>query len=120
MDAYRGVTEFTAMTTVGIARGNVARIQNGRGLLLSVQHGAVWITQSGSADDVCRTAGQSFRIARNGLTVVSAIDGAPLALVTLAPSIQMRPSLAERIATGFWSFWAGLYRLPSRPSTSWI
>jgi len=120
MDAYRGVTEFTAMTTVGIARGNVARIQNGRGLLLSVQHGAVWITQSGSADDVCRTAGQSFRIARNGLTVVSAIDGAPLALVTLAPSIRIRPSLTERIATRFWSFWTGLYRLPSRPSTGWI
>jgi hypothetical protein len=120
MDAYRGVAEFTAITSIGIARGHLARIQNGRGLLLSVQHGAVWITQSGSTDDVCLTAGQSFRIARNGLSVVSAIDGAPLAVVTLAPAIRIRPSLAQRIATRVWSLWAGLYRVPSRPSTGWI
>jgi hypothetical protein len=118
MDAYRGVTELTAMTSIGIARGNVARIQNARGVLLSAQHGAVWITQKGSPDDVCIGAGQSFRIARDGLTLVVPVGG--LALVTLVPATRMRPSLATRIATRFWSFWAGLYRLPSRPSTSWI
>jgi len=119
MDAYRGVTELTAMTSIGIARGNVARIQNARGVLLSVQHGVVWVTQEGSSDDVRLGAGQSFRIARNGLTLVVPLGG-PLALVTLAPAARTRPSLAQRIATRFWSFWAGLYRLPSRPSTSWI
>ncbi|HKC42451.1 MAG TPA: DUF2917 domain-containing protein [Burkholderiales bacterium] len=118
MDAYRGVTDFTAMTSIGIARGNVARIQNGRGVLLSVQHGAVWITQSGSPDDVCIGAGQSFRIARNGLTLVVPVG--TLALVTLVPATRIRPSLAERIATRLWSFWAGLYWLPSRPSASWL
>src|SRR5215475_14907744 len=107
MDAYKGVTEFTAMTSIGIARGNAARIQNGRGVLLSVQHGAVWLTQKGRPDDVCLGAGQSFRIARNGLTLVVPLGG--LALVTLVPATRTTPSLAKRIATRFWSFWAGLY-----------
>ena len=120
MDAYRGVTEFTAMSTIGIARGNVARIQNGRGVLLGVRYGAVWVTQTGSTDDVCLAAGESFRIARNGLTLVSPLDGTPLALVTLAPSIRTTLSLAKRLSAGLRSLWAGRYRMASRPSTSGI
>lgn len=120
MDAFRRGAEYTELTSIGIARGNAARIRNGRGTLLRVQYGAVWITQSGSADDVCLAVGESFRIDRDGLTLVAPHGPALLALVTLVPPIRITPSLAQRIAAGFWNCWIGLYRMPSRRSTGWI
>jgi hypothetical protein len=119
MDAHRSVTEYTEKASIWISRGSMARIQNGRGVLLCVQRGAVWITQTGSIDDVYLDAGESFRIDRDGLTLVSTCR-APLALVRLEPSIAITPALAERMAARFRSFWAGVYRMPSRPSTGWI
>ena len=110
----------TRWTSIGMAHGNVARIQNGRGALLCVQYGAVWITQSGSTADVCLEAGESLRIDSDGLTLVSPVGPAPLALVTLAPLIRIAPSLAKRMATGFRSRWADRYRMPSPSSTSRI
>jgi hypothetical protein len=120
MDAYRSAAEYTEMTSIGIARGKLARIHNGRGVLLSVQYGAVWITQSGSIDDVCLDAGESFCIDRNGLTLVSACGRAPLTLLTLEPPIRITPSVAKRSSDRLWSYWARAYRAPSRPSTGWI
>jgi hypothetical protein len=120
MDAYRSVTAYAETISIGIASGHVARIENGRGVLLRVQHGAVWITQSGSTDDVCLDAGEWFRIDRDGRTLVSSGGHAPLALVTLAPSIRGTQSLAKRVATAFGNLWVGLCRMPPRPLTGWI
>ena len=49
------VSKDTEAICIDGARGDVARIQNGRGTLVSVQHGTVWITQSGSAKDAYLT-----------------------------------------------------------------
>jgi DUF2917 family protein len=116
VDAYKGVTAYAEMISIGIACGNVARIQNARGVLLRVQYGPVWITQSGSADDVCLDTGEWFHIDRDGRTLVSPAGYTPLALVTLAPSIRTTPSFAQRIATALRSLLAGLSRTQSRPS----
>jgi hypothetical protein len=120
MDAHRSVTEYTEKASIWISRGSMARIQNGRGVLLCVQRGAVWITQTGSIDDVYLDAGESFRIDRDGLTLVCPIGPALLAVVTLEPSIRITLSPAKRTATGFWRLWAGLSRTPSSPSTGWM
>lgn len=106
-----GASPKTEMTSIEIARGELAPIRNGRGALLCVQYGAVWLTQSGSTDDVILDAGASFRIDRDGLTLVSACGPAPHALVTLAPAIRMTPSLAMR----FWNLLRSP-RMLSRPS----
>ena len=86
MDAYRAVTEFTAMTSIGIARGNVARIQNGRGVLLCVQHGAVWIL---SLDGVPSTPADL-----NGDGDVNGIDLAQL-LAAWGPCPRIEPCPAD-------------------------
>lgn len=106
-----GASPNTEMSRIEIAGGELARIRNRRGTLLCVQHGVVWITQSGSPDDVVLDAGASFRIDRDGLTLISACGPVHHALVTLVPAVRVTPSLAKR----FWSLLLGP-RMPSRPS----
>lgn len=105
----------TEMTRIEISRGDLAGIHDGRGALLTVRYGAVWVTQSASTDDVILNAGASFRIDRDGLTLVAACGPAPHALVTLAPAIRVTSSLAMR----FWSLLRSP-RMLSRPSIGGI
>jgi len=109
------MTELADMIRIGIVNGDVARIQNGRGVMLSVQHGTVWITQTDSVADVFLNAGESFRLDRDGRTLVSPCGPEPLALVTLASSSRTAP-LAKRVAAGLRRMWTGLRRVPWRAS----
>jgi hypothetical protein len=104
------------MTRIEIAGGELARIHDGRGALLCVRYGSVWVTQSGSTDDVFLEAGASFRIDRDGLTLVSACGHAHRALVMLVPAIRVMQPLAGRL----WSRLVAPRRMPSRPSISVI
>jgi Protein of unknown function (DUF2917) len=119
MDAYRISADYTELTNLGLGHDSLARIE-GRGVLLRVQYGSVWITQSGSSQDVYLKAGESFRIDRCGLTLVSTCGRSPLALITLTPSARFTPSLAKRVAIRFWNAWDELYRMLVRPSTDWF
>lgn len=83
-----------------IARGGVARVRNARGALLSVEQGSVWITQSGSFADICLESGKSFRIERNGVTLVTALGGAADGVVCLTRSRRRARSVAGRFAAG--------------------
>jgi len=118
MNACRISTEFSAPTNLGIMRGRLARINNGRGVLVRVEHGAVWLTRANETTDVCLAAGESFRIDRDGLTVISALGCAPLALVTLVPPVPAAPTAAQRAADLFRKLWGGLCGPESRPSTA--
>ena len=88
MDTLATPAEFSSRTGLRIAHGSVARILDGRGVLVRVQHGNVWLTQDSANEDVCLEAGQSFRIEHDGLTLVSALGDASFALVSLDPSIS--------------------------------
>ena len=59
---------------VRLARGSLARIADGRGALVCVWDGALWITQEGDLRDYFVPAGESFRIARDGVTVINALS----------------------------------------------
>jgi hypothetical protein len=113
MDAYRNVVEFAELTSIGITPKKVARIKDGRGMRLHVETGCVWITEDRSLDDVCLTAGESYCIKHNGLTLIAALK-VPFAMVTIAPSMPVAPTMGER----FWNFWAGLYAPESCPTTA--
>jgi hypothetical protein len=91
-----------------VPRRSVAHIKDGRHLELHVEHGSVWLTQDGSTEDVLLEPGDSFRIARDGLTLISACGRTPFALVRIKPSMLVKPPLRSRIAERFWSWWAGL------------
>lgn len=86
MDAFRNtvnVDAFTSLTSLGLVRGQVVRLENKRGNALKVEHGRVWLTESGSYDDVCLGAGDTYRIERDGLTLISTRGRCSFALVTL-------------------------------------
>lgn len=102
MEAYRSVTESTRRVSLQIARGTAVGIQDGRGTRLRVQHGTVWITQSGGGKDVFLAAGESFCVERDGLTLASALGRAPLALVSIEPSKRITASPANRAAHHLW------------------
>ena len=113
MDAYKNSVEFSALSSIGITYRKIARIKDGRGMRLRVETGKVWITEGRSMDDVCLSAGESYCIGHNGLTLIQTLK-VPFALVSIEPSIPVEPTMAER----FWNFWAGLYAPESRPTTA--
>ena len=89
MDAYR-IENAIAQASIGIVRGKPIRIDDGRGIEVAVVHGSVWITQHWDSRDICIGTGESFRIERDGATMIDALKSS---LVTLTlPTIQNRPS----------------------------
>lgn len=89
MDAFRTSAEFSVLTNLGIKHGSLAGIDDGRGVLVRVQHGKVWLTRASETTDVCLAAGESFRIDRDGLTLISSLGPAPFALVSLDPPVPV-------------------------------
>jgi hypothetical protein len=75
----------------------MARLNNVRGMTLHVVHGSVWITQSGSCADVSLEAGESFRVARSGRTLVAACHDAPFTVVKLERPHTVASTLGERL-----------------------
>jgi hypothetical protein len=79
-----------------IARRGMRCFENIRGSELRVVCGSVWLTQSGSTEDISLVAGESFRITRHGLTIVCADHGTPFTSIMVEPP-PAKPTVAERI-----------------------
>lgn len=58
------------------------RVQDGRGTVVRVHDGAVWITQEGDRRDYYVPARGSFTLTRDGLTLISALGRASIALTS--------------------------------------
>jgi hypothetical protein len=97
MDAYR-IEDCIAQASIGLARGKLMRIEDGRGIEVSVVYGSVWLTQHADTDDVCIGAGESFRIGRDDPTIVSATKPSLVALSL--PDAQDRALRVSMIAAG--------------------
>ncbi len=113
MDAYRNFAEFTELGSIGLTRGQIARIENGKGMSLRVEAGSVWITEERSADDVCLKAGETYCIDKPGKTLISTLR-APFALVSIEPAVPVWTGFVSR----FWSFWESLYADRACPTTA--
>jgi hypothetical protein len=83
MDACMHRRTDSSFQSIGVPRGSVVKVHDGRGMRMCVVNGMVWVTQSGSAGDVFLDAGECLRIEHDGLTLVSTCGRAPFALVTL-------------------------------------
>lgn len=90
-----------------IAKGRMARIE-GKGTLLRVMEGVLWVTQEGDLRDYFIAAGQSFRMDRRGVTLAYALDEARFALS--APTDPKGGWLAR--------LWTSAYSSLSRPTTA--
>ena len=57
---------------MGMARGSFARIEDGRGILVYVWEGELWITQEGDKRDYIVRGGEWFRVDRDGSALLHA------------------------------------------------
>ena len=62
----------TEMMQTAIAKGRTVRIQDGKGLELTVVTGTLWVTYENDTEDSVLSPTDTFRVNRNGLTLVHA------------------------------------------------
>ncbi len=116
--AERAVLEGAAL-----ARGDLLAIRGGRGALLFVDRGQVWLTQERDARDVVLPAGAWFRLDREGTAIVearraasvtlTAAAEAPLPEIRALPRDAVRPTAPRRgraLARALLAWWLRLYR----------
>ena len=79
--------------------GRVLRLTGAAGRHLSVVEGSVWITQRGDHRDPVIEPGESFRFARNGLSLVQPLGGGAIVVLEdgLAPDVgDLGETISER------------------------
>lgn len=113
MDAYR-IEDCIAQASIGMTRGHVVRVEDGSGIEVSVTYGNVWITQQNDTNDVCIGAGESFRIARDGATLMSALKPS---LVTLTPPAPQAHTLRVSMARAGTSEKVALFDVEEHPKS---
>jgi hypothetical protein len=81
----------TEMMETAIPKGRTLRIRDGKGLELKVVSGSLWVTYEHDTDDSVVDAGDTFRVSRNGLTLVHAFKETRLQIAS--PAEAGAPSL---------------------------
>jgi len=82
---------------IGVARGSLLRIDDGAGALVHVWEGELWLTQEGSPQDHLLGAGQTFRIDRDGATLVHALQRSLVSLSRPAPRLSSLRHWAAKV-----------------------
>jgi hypothetical protein len=75
---------------IGMARGSLARIVDGRGLAVEVWDGELWITQERDPRDYFVRAGELFKAERDGLVLAYALRASHVTLTALVPAYYAR------------------------------
>ena len=102
---------------IELSRNKPVRVEDGRGVEVSVVHGSVWITQHRDPNDICLGAGESFCIDRDGATMV---DPLKPSLVTLTlPAGRDRALRVSMVAAGAEPFETGVRSKPGSFDT-WL
>ena len=107
--------ECVMQGSLDLVRGNMVRIEDGRGMLVRVTSGSVWITQAGDPRDRFVSAGGRFRVASRGLTLISALSRSTIAL---SSPCEPRASWFMRLRARLTKAWKGLYVAGARPTTA--
>jgi hypothetical protein len=87
----------TIVRLVALDRGDVLRIQNGRGTRVRATDGVLWITEENSPDDHVLLPGRSLELAQTGLAIVLAHRPARVVVgVTPARVVELRLGRGKR------------------------
>lgn len=78
------------LSGMGMSRGSIARIEDGKGILLYVWDGELWITQEGDRRDYLVRRGQWFQLERDGTVVAHAIRRSSIAMTAPVPAYYAR------------------------------
>lgn len=72
---------------VHLAREGLLAIRDGRATRVVCESGSLWITQEGDSRDSIISAGESFTIRYQGLTILTALEPSQLTVVEPAPAM---------------------------------
>jgi len=78
-----GAIDYVPHGRLAIASGSTLRVDESKGMLVYVWHGAVWLTQERDPRDHLLKSGESFRLDRAGTTLLSPLGQS--AVVSLTP-----------------------------------
>jgi len=96
--------ERVLLDGAALPRRGLLSICGGRGAVLFVEHGEVWVTQEGDPRDVVLSAGAWFRLDRDGTAIVQARCPASVTLTAVAdaavPEIRTLPHGGSRRRAG--------------------
>jgi len=115
--------ERVLLDGAALPRRGLLSIRGGRGAVLFVEHGEVWVTQEGDPRDVVLSAGGWFQLDRDGTAIVQARRPASVTLTAVAdaplPEIRTPPHGRSRRAgrrrghpwlRALTAWWLRLYR----------
>jgi hypothetical protein len=81
---------YTVHGGIGMTRGTTARIEDGRGILVYVWDGELWLTQEGDQRDHFVRPGRWFRIERDGVCMLHAVRRSHVTLTAPVPTHYAR------------------------------
>ena len=76
--------------SVGMTRGSVLRIEDGKGMLVYVWDGGIWLTQERDARDRYLAPGQWFMLDRGGVTLIHSLRRSVLTLTAPQPALYAK------------------------------
>lgn len=87
-------TNEIAQAARALSKDALMRIRKGRGQVLTVLEGLVWVTQDAQPRDVFLTDGESLQLDGTGVTLVQALQDSRV--IVLAPAPEVVVPLARR------------------------
>ena len=88
--------EYIVQGSLGLTRGSLLRVEDGRGILVYVWEGELWVTEEGERADRLLQAGEWHRIERDGAAVVYALKRSVLTLTAPEPEYYARRIVLAR------------------------
>ncbi len=91
--------EYLVQGSLNLTRSSVLRVEDGRGILVYVWEGELWITESGERLDRIVRRGEWYRLSRNGAALGYALQRSVLTLTAPQPAGYARRILVQRAGT---------------------
>jgi hypothetical protein len=131
---------YVVQGSIGMPRGSVLRIEDGRDVIVHAWEGHLWITQSGDTRDYFIAPGESFTLDREGVALIHAMRRAVATLTAPMPALYARSvtlvtggaqasrvlyesarerlSLGTRLRLRAARWWTGLFAPRANPTTA--
>ena len=100
------MTNKVEMMETTIPKGRTLRIQDGKGLDLTVVAGSLWVTHEHDIKDFVLNPGEAFHVSRDGLTLIHAFRKVQLRIAY--PAVAGAPSLT--LSGGYREFGGSVVR----------
>jgi hypothetical protein len=91
--------EYLVQGSLNLTRSSVLRVEDGRGILVYVWEGELWLTEDGERQDRIVRGGEWHRLERNGAALLYALQRTVVTLTAPEPVDFARRILLQRAGT---------------------